>query len=72
MLSVYTLATQRVDMHHTESVPETKIRTVRIDDELWEAAQEVARRRRESVADAIRRGLLEYVKGNGGTVGRDA
>jgi antitoxin component of RelBE/YafQ-DinJ toxin-antitoxin module len=44
---------------------ETKIRGVRIDDDLWEAAQAVARQRRESVADAVRRGLLAYVKAAG-------
>lgn len=43
-------------------VPKTKIRGVRIDDALWEAAQEKAERRRESVADVIRRALLAYVE----------
>ena len=41
-------------------MPVTKLRTVRVDDELWQAAQRKARRRRESVADVIRRALLEY------------
>ena len=49
-------------MPETDSVPETKIRTVRVDNELWEAAQEKAKRRRESVADVIRRALLAYVE----------
>lgn len=44
------------------SVTETKIRTVRVDDELWVAAQEKAKLRRESVADVIRRALLAYVE----------
>lgn len=43
-----------------QRVPVTKVRTVRVDDELWEAAQEEAKRRRESVADVIRRALLAY------------
>lgn len=47
-------------MPQTEPVAETKIRTVRVDDALWTAAQEVAHERRESVADVIRRALLAY------------
>lgn len=39
----------------------TKVRTVRVDDPLWEAAQAKAAKRRESVADVIRRALLDYV-----------
>lgn len=49
-------------MQQTKPVPETKIRTVRVDDELWQDAQKVAKARRESVADVIRRALLAYVK----------
>lgn len=48
--------------HHNGPVPVTKIRTVRVDDELWEAAQARAADRRESVADVIRRALLAYVE----------
>jgi len=40
---------------------ETRNRNVRVDDELWEAAQAKAARRRESVSDVIRRALLAYV-----------
>lgn len=50
------------DTRDTQPVVETKIRTVRVDDELWEAAQAKAARRRESVADVIRRALLAYVE----------
>lgn len=46
----------------TQSVSVTKIRGVRVDDELWEAAQERAKLRRETVADVIRRALLAYVE----------
>lgn len=38
----------------------TKIRTIRISDELWEAAQAEAAERGESVTDAIRRALVRY------------
>lgn len=47
---------------HTEPVAETKVRTVRVDDELWQAAQQKAKRRRETVAAVIKRALVEYVE----------
>ena len=47
---------------HNLAVGETKIRNVRVDDELWKAAQEKAARRREAVADVIRRALLAYIE----------
>lgn len=40
----------------------TKVRTVRVDDELWQAAQEKAKLRRETVAAVIKRALLAYVE----------
>lgn len=43
-------------------VAETTIRSVRVDDELWTKAAEKAKRRREAVADVIRRALLAYVE----------
>lgn len=49
-------------MVHTDHVPETKVRTVRVDDELWEAAQRIAKHRRETVAAVIKRALVEYVE----------
>lgn len=52
-------------MPHTERVPETKIRTVRVDENLWAAAQRAAQRRRESVADVIRRALVAYCEDAG-------
>lgn len=39
----------------------TKIRGVRVDDELWDAAKAKATKNRETVADVIRRALLAYV-----------
>lgn len=44
--------------------PKTKIRAVRVPDELWEAAQAVAAERGESVSDEIRAALERYVKRN--------
>ncbi len=41
----------------------TKVRTVRVDDELWKMAQEKAKRRRETVAAVLKRALVEYVEG---------
>lgn len=40
---------------------ETKVRTVRVDDES-QAAQAKAKRKRETVAAAIKRALVEYVE----------
>lgn len=45
----------------TDVVPTTRIRSVRVDDDLWEAAARVAARNRETIADVIRRALLAYV-----------
>lgn len=49
-------------MQEDQRVPETKVRTVRVDDELWEAAQAKAKRRRETVAAVLKRALLAYVE----------
>lgn len=40
----------------------TPQRTVGVDDELWEAAQRIAARRRERVSDVLRRALVDYVE----------
>lgn len=45
-----------------QAVANTRVRGVRIDDELWEAALERAKAERETVADVIRRALLAYVR----------
>ena len=50
---------------HTDQVAETRVRTVRVDDKLWETAQEVAKQRRESVADVLRRALVDYCESAG-------
>jgi len=49
----------------TEQVPnqpKTPMRAIRVSDELWKAAQEVARERGETLSDVIRDGLTQYVK----------
>lgn len=38
------------------------VRTVRVDDELWDKAVAKAKRRRENMAVVIRRALLAYVE----------
>jgi predicted transcriptional regulator len=45
----------------------TPARSVRVDPELWRAAQSVARKRGENVSDVIVRALAGYVRryGNG-------
>lgn len=52
----------QADARDTSAVAETKVRTVRVDDELWQAAQEKAKKRRETVAAVIKRALLAYVE----------
>ena len=42
--------------------PKTPQRAVRIDDELWKAAQEKARQEGRTVSDVIRDRLRRYVK----------
>lgn len=42
--------------------PGNPARAVRVEDELWHAAQEEAKARGESVSDVIRRALERYVK----------
>ncbi|MDT4997448.1 MAG: hypothetical protein QOD45_1516 [Pseudonocardiales bacterium] len=42
--------------------PKTPQRTVRIPDEVWEAAKAAAERRGEFISDVIRRALIRYVK----------
>jgi len=39
----------------------TKVRTVRIDDALWEAAQAKAAERDENLSEIIRAALADYV-----------
>ena len=43
--------------------PKTPIRSVRIPDEEWRAAQERAAERGETVTDVIRRALERYARG---------
>jgi len=42
--------------------PKTPARAVRVEDGLWQAAQQAAEQRGETVSDVIRRALLRYVR----------
>lgn len=42
----------------------TKNRTVRVEDEIWDKAVEVAKANGENVSVVIRRALIHYVKEN--------
>lgn len=42
----------------------TPIRALRIPDEEWQAAQEVAKRRGETITEAVRRFLRGYIRRN--------
>lgn len=39
----------------------TPIRNIRVEDELWEAAAEVANARQESLSEAVRQFLRDYI-----------
>ena len=44
-----------------KTYPGTRIRTVRVDDELWAAAHETAIQRGEYISDILREALRAYV-----------
>lgn len=58
---MYPLYTQRTHNVYTPKVV-TPARNIRIDDALWEAAQEKAADRRETVTAVIKRALVAYVE----------
>jgi predicted transcriptional regulator len=41
-------------------VPETPVRTLRVDDELWKDCQKIAAERRETLSAVLKRALVEY------------
>lgn len=49
-------------MRGVPNTPGTPRRTIRVANELWDAAQAKAEERGESVSDVIRRALERYVK----------
>jgi predicted transcriptional regulator len=58
-------------MRDTEQVPETKLRSLRVDTALWEAAQAIAKRERKSLSDVMRQALIRFVRDHGGEVEDD-
>lgn len=50
----------------------SKIRNVRVDDELWRLAGVVAKRRRETVSGVMKRLLAEYVEEHASQEDREA
>ena len=42
--------------------PATPVHCARVDDELWDDAKRVAEDRGETISDAVRWGLAEYVR----------
>lgn len=53
-----------------EPVPATKLRNLRVDEDLWAEAQRIAKDRRETLSAVMKRALVEYVEKHGGTVKR--
>lgn len=53
------------------SMAVTKLRNVRVDDDLWQEAQRIAKDNRESLSHVLKAALVAYVKEHGGSVRRD-
>jgi hypothetical protein len=53
-----------------EDVPVTKLRNLRVDEDLWVEAQRIAKERRETLSAVMKRALVEYVEKHGGSVQR--
>lgn len=54
----------------TQKVPATKLRNLRVDDDLWAEAQRIAKERRETLSAVMKRALVEYVEKHGGKAER--
>lgn len=50
-----------MDPKNKPAYPGDKIRTVRVDEELWRAAHAKAHKQREPLSEVIRRALRAYV-----------
>lgn len=57
-----TLRSERGTLPRVPNQPRTPLRSFRIPDELYQAAQAKAEERGESVSDVVRRALERYVK----------
>lgn len=55
-------------LRETPEVPVTKVRTIRVDDQLWLEAQRIASERRETISAVLKRALMDYVESHGGVV----
>ena len=64
------MQTDTPQVQQNESVPVTKLRNVRVDDDLWRDAKKIAADRRETLSAVIKRALVEYVEKHGGSVKR--
>jgi hypothetical protein len=56
------MRTDTLEKREDQRVPETKVRTVRVDDELWELAGVIAKRRRETLAHVLKAALVAYAE----------
>lgn len=57
-----TMLCGRCTMSPMPNKPKTPHRTIRIDDELWKAAQAAAEREGKTITEVIRAALTRYVK----------
>lgn len=54
-----------LSMNTMPNQPKTKIRGIRIPDELWEAVQRISAERGETPSEVVRVALTRYVKRHG-------
>ncbi len=64
------MSSDTASIRDTEPVPVTKLRNLRVDDDLWQEAKRIADDRRETLSAVMKRALVEYVEKHGGKVER--
>jgi predicted transcriptional regulator len=64
------MPTDTAQVQHNGNVSVTKLRNIRVDDDLWREAMRIATERRETLSAVLKRALVEYVEQHGGNVSR--
>jgi predicted transcriptional regulator len=55
-------------VQQNEDVSATKLRNLRVDEQLWKEAKRIADARRETLSAVMKRALVEYVEKHGGRI----
>lgn len=56
------MSAETARVQHNGTVPITKLRNVRVDENLWTLAGLVAKRRRETISQVIKSALVAYTE----------